>query len=146
MKRKYFLSILLALILGYLCANYVLALYKEDSSSNIIYFLQAGAYNAKASSLDDLKDIDNKIVIKEHDKYYMYIGITTDIKIANRIKNMYKNKNIELYIKEKDITNTSFKLELEQYDILLKNAKTFDEVNAIFKTVLATYEEGVLSK
>ena len=146
MKRKYFLSILLALILGYLCANYVLALYKEDSSNNIIYFLQAGAYNNKESSLNDLKDIDNKIIIKENDKYYMYIGITADIKIAKRIKNMYKNKNIELYIKEKDITNTSFKLELEQYDILLKNAKTFDEVNAIFKTVLATYEEGVLSK
>jgi len=146
MKRKYFLSILLALILGYLCANYVLALYKEDSYNNIIYFLQAGAYNNKESSLNDLKDIDNKIIIKENDKYYMYIGITADIKIAKRIKNMYKNKNIELYIKEKDITNTSFKLELEQYDILLKNAKTFDEVNAIFKTVLATYEEGVLSK
>ena len=63
MKRKYFLSILLALILGYLCANYVLALYKEDSSNNIIYFLQAGAYNNKESSLNDLKNIDNKIII-----------------------------------------------------------------------------------
>ena len=148
MKKKYVLPILCALVLGYLCANYVLALYLEDnpSSNNTIFFLQAGAYNKKESSLDDLKEIENKIIVEESDKYYMYIGITTDIKIANKISNMYKDNNINLYIKEKELKDEAFKLELEQYDILLKNAKSFEEVNTIFKTILATYEEGVLNK
>ena len=147
MKRQYVLPIICALILGYLCANYVLALYSEDSSQkNIIYFLQAGAYSKKESSFNDLKEIENKIIVEEDNKYYMYIGITNDIKIAKHISKMYKSRNINLYIKEKNLNNESFKAELEQYDILLKNAKTFDEVNAIFNTVLATYEEEVLNK
>lgn len=145
MKRKIVLPIIFALILGFLCANYVLALYSEDSSlNNTIYFLQAGAYKNKESSNNDLKDIDNKILIKEDDKYYLYVGITTDIKEAERIKKIYQKNNIDLYIKEKIVENDSFYLELEQYDILLKNAKSYEEVNAVFKSVLATYEERVL--
>ena len=145
MKRKIVLPIIFALIFGFLCANYVLALYSEDSSlNNTIYFLQAGAYKNKESSNNDLKDIDNKILIKEEDKYYLYVGITTDIKEAERIKKLYQKNNIDLYIKEKIVENDSFYLELEQYDILLKNAKSYEEVNAVFKSVLATYEERVL--
>ena len=145
MKRKFILPIIFALIFGFLCANYVLALYSEDSSlNNTIYFLQAGAYKNKESSNNDLKDIDNKILIKEEDKYYLYVGITTDIKEAERIKKLYQKNNIDLYIKEKIVENDSFYLELEQYDILLKNAKSYEEVNAVFKSVLATYEERVL--
>ena len=146
MKRKLILPVICALILGYLCANYVLALYLEDSSSdNNTYFLQIAAYKNK-ESINDLEEIENKIVLEEDDKYYVYIGITNDIKIAKNIIKMYKDKNINLYIKEKNIDNTAFKLALEQYDVLLKNAHNIDEVSAILKTVLATYEEEVLKR
>ena len=146
MKRKFILPVICALILGYLCANYVLALYLEDSSSdNNTYFLQIAAYKNK-ESINDLEEIENKIVLEEDDKYYVYIGITNDIKIAKNIIKMYKDKNINLYIKEKNIDNTAFKLALEQYDVLLKNAHNIDEISAILKTVLATYEEEVLKR
>lgn len=146
MKRKFILPVICALILGYLCANYVLALYLEDSSSdNNTYFLQIAAYKNK-ESINDLEEIENKIVLEEDDKYYVYIGITNDIKIAKNIIKMYKDKNISLYIKEKNIDNTAFKLALEQYDVLLKNAHNIDEISAILKTVLATYEEEVLKR
>lgn len=144
--KKFILPIVLAIVFGYLCANYVLALYEEnyDNIANY-YFLQVGAYKNKESSIDDFKSIKNKITIKEDNKYYTYIGITASKEEANYIKKLYKKNNIEVYIKEKNITNQGFIQELKQYDILLKSSKTLEEINSILSTILATYEEEVLN-
>lgn len=144
--KKYIFPIILAIIFGYLCANYVLALYEEgNNKDNNIYFLQVGAYKSKESTLDVFKNINNKLTLKEDDKYYTYIGITSSLKEANRIKKIYKDNKIDVYIKEKEITNNSFLSELEQYDILLKNRNDFSEINSVLETILATYEEEVLN-
>lgn len=144
--KKYIFPIILAIIFGYLCANYVLALYEEgNNKDNNIYFLQVGAYKSKESTLDEFKNINNKLTLKEDDKYYTYIGITSSLKEANRIKKIYKDNKIDVYIKEKEITNNSFLSELEQYDILLKNGNDFSEINSVLETILATYEEEVLN-
>lgn len=144
--KKYIFPIILAIIFGYLCANYVLALYEEgNNKDNNIYFLQVGAYKSKESTLDEFKNINNKLTLKEDDKYYTYIGITSSLKEANRIKKIYKDNKIDVYIKEKEITNNSFLSELEQYDILLKNRNDFSEINSVLETILATYEEEVLN-
>ncbi len=144
--KKYIFPIILAIIFGYLCANYVLALYEEgNNKDNNIYFLQVGAYKSKESTLDEFKNINNKLTLKEDDKYYTYIGITSSLKEANRIKKIYKDNKIDVYIKEKEITNNNFLSELEQYDILLKNRNDFSEINSVLETILATYEEEVLN-
>lgn len=144
--KKYIFPIILAIIFGYLCANYVLALYEEgNNKDNNIYFLQVGAYKSKESTLDEFKNINNKLTLKEDDKYYTYIGITSSLKEANRIKKIYKDNKIDVYIKEKEITNNSFLSELGQYDILLKNGNDFSEINSVLETILATYEEEVLN-
>ena len=148
MKKGFILPIILALLIGYLCANYVLALYEEENTypKTNIYFLQAGAYDNISSTKDELININNKLTVKEKGKYYTYIGITKDASIALKIKELYKNNNINLFIKNVRINNNDFLTELEQYDILLKNSKTFDEINSVLKTILATYEERVLNR
>lgn len=144
--KKYLFPIILAIILGYLCANYVLALYEEDNiKNNTIYFLQVGAYKNKESTLDEFRNLNNKLTLKEDNKYYTYIGITSSLKQANRIKEIYKSNNIEVYIKEKENTNNGFLTALEQYEILLKNRNDFNEINSVLQTILATYEEEVLN-
>lgn len=142
--KRFIVPILLAVILGYLCANYVLALYEENNTTNNIYFLQVGAYKNK-ESIDEFKNINNKITIKEDNKYYTYIGITSSSEEANYIKKLYKQNNIEVYIKEKSVNDISFLTKLKQYDILLRSRKTFDEINSVLETILATYEEEVLN-
>lgn len=139
--KKYIFPIIIAIILGYLCANYVLALYEEEKDNNTIYFLQVGAYKNKESIKDEFKNLNNKLTLKEDNKYYTYIGITSSKEEANRIKKIYKDNNIEVYIKERNIDNNSFLTELEQYDILLKNRNDFNEINSVLETILATYEE-----
>ena len=145
MKLNIMIPILSALLLGYLCASFVISEYNNSSLAvnSTVYFLQAGAYNSLESSKNDLTNIDNKITVKENDKYYSYIGITTSLEQAKRIKKLYKKDNVELYIKNVNLDNEDFINELAQYDVLLENSKSLTEINSVLKTILASYEENI---
>ena len=98
MKINFLVSIVCALLLGYLCANFIFSEYKENKTvygeSNTIYFLQYGVYKNK----DHEKINASKYLeVKEDDKYYIYIGMTTSLENAEKIKNTYKEKGIEIY-------------------------------------------------
>lgn len=145
MKMNFLIPIISAVLLGYLCASFVLAEYDNSLENNNVYFLQSGAYTSLESSKDDLTNIDNKLTIKENDKYYSYIGITASLNEAERIKKMYQDKKIDLYVKKVTIDNKEFINQLSQYEVLLKNSKTLDEINRILKVILATYEENIIN-
>ncbi len=143
MKFKYFAPIILAVILGYLCASYALDEYNMNYKDipNNIYYLQIGAYTNKNNIEKDLPNIKNRLIVKEDDKYYIYVGITSDYENALKIRDLYKEKNVNLYIKDGYINNKDFILELEQYDILIRNSNTYEEVNSILESILSTLEE-----
>ena len=143
MKLNFLIPILAAIILGYICATFILNEYDLDAATidNSVYFLQVGAYNNLDSSKNDLTNIKNKITVKENNKYYSYIGITASSIQADKIKNMYAKNNIPVYIKKNNIENNDFINQLIQYDILLDNSKNIEEINSILQTVLASYEE-----
>lgn len=145
MKMNFLISILCALLLGYLCATFIFKEYKDSESvfglSNTVYFLQYGVYTKKDSL--DIK-ADKYIELEEDGKYYIYVGMTTSMDNAQKIQENYKKKGIELYIKECYVSNNEFVSELSQYDILLSSSKTEEEMNSILSTVLASYEEFVL--
>ena len=79
--------------------------------------------------------------MKEDDKYYSYIGMTSSIKVAEEIKKIYKKKGIDIYIKTKYIEEENLMNQIKQYDVLLESSKTIEEINSVLKTVLATYDE-----
>lgn len=147
MKINFLISIVSALIIGYLCANFVFNEYGDSQTTfnetNNIYFLQYGVYTK--ADYNDIK-VDKYIQVEEDGKYYIYVGMTTSLKNAERIQKMYKDKGIELYIKEDYVANSEFVNELEQYDVLLDSSKTKDEINSVLSTVLASYEEFVLNR
>ena len=151
MKYNFLIPILSAILLGYLCASFILINYSDNKLIDTykkIYFIQGGVYNNLNNSKDDFNDINNKLVIRNKDdnKYYVYLGITYSKKMADKVYKIYKENNINTYIKEVSIDNENFLSELEQYDILLKNSKTKEEIDNILETILATYEEDVLSE
>ena len=147
MKLNFLISIVCALLLGYLCATFIFQEYRESSSvfadDNSIYFLQYGVYTN--SSNNDIK-ANKYIQVKEDEKYYVYVGMTTSIENAKKIQEIYRKKGIELYIKQDYVSNNEFVSELSQYDILLDSTKTEDEMNSVLSTVLASYEEFVLKR
>lgn len=139
MKVNFIIPIVSAILLGYLCANFVISEYVSTNTQvdNIVYYLQISASDTEDNTTNP--NIKNKIVIKE-DKYYTYIGMTMDKEIANKIKDIYSNLGIDVYIKEKHLNN-KFISELEQYDILLKNASSKEEIDSILSSILSSYEE-----
>lgn len=147
MKMNFLISIVCALLLGYLCATFIFQEYQESTTTfgetNTIYFLQYGVYTN--SSNNEIK-ANKYIQVEEDGKYYVYVGMTTNLDNAEKIQKLYQEKGIELYIKQNYVSNNEFVSELSQYDILLESTKTEDEMNSVLSTVLASYEEFVLKR
>ena len=110
------------------------------------YFLQEGIYSNEKNMLENTKELDSKLVINENNKYYVYLGITKEEKIAQKIKNIYQNKAYSLYIKEINISNEEFYNNVTQFDLLINNTNKENEILTIEEVVLANYEEIILNQ
>ena len=104
-------------------------------------FIKSKTSNTEEASKQKIEGIENKITMKEDDKYYSYIGMTSSIKVAEEIQKIYKKKGIDIYIKTKYIEEENLINQIKQYDVLLESSKTIEEINSVLKTVLATYDE-----
>ncbi len=140
MKSRYFLPLILAILVGFLSARIVYALYNTNSKEK---------YNAFILEVNK----DNNFFRKENKNNYYYIdnkekiycAITTKINNLNKIKKIYDSKKINTSIKKVYITNTEFINSLEQYDILLSNAYKESDLLSITKVILSSYEDVVLN-
>ena len=145
MKKTIIFGVLFTL-LGGLFGHY---LYENNSIKNVFnekntyYFLQEGVYSSKDIMDENTNDINNKVVINEDDKYYVYLGITKDKDIANKIKKIYEDDGYQLYEKEMTINNKEFDANLNQFDLLIKNSTDKSDILTVEGVILANYEELV---
>ena len=145
MNKKFIISIIVVIVLGIVSAKSVYSLSENINKKNTYYFLQLGVYDDMDSLSDDTKNIDDKLVLKENDKYYVYVGISKEKDNLKRISNLYKDYGYNLLIKEKIIMNEEFCINLEQFDKLLKNTKDLEELKKIMAVILSSYQEMVLN-
>lgn len=145
MKKTFLLSIIfiaLGASLGiFLRSNYQDNLISAFSEGKIYYFLQEGVYSSKEIMSENTKDLDVKLINEEGGKYYVYLGITRDEQNAKKIKEIYKNRGYQLYIKEINLSNEEFFNNVTQFDLLIKNTDKDEEILTIEEVVLANYEE-----
>lgn len=147
--RKYLIPILLCLLVGVLMGKMLLDQYKVEevdkvSSQNIeekVYFFQAGVYSNIENAKNASSVLDSYIIVEQESKFYVYVGITKDEENKEKLKNFFEEEQYDTYLKEIILTNYGFLENLNQYDVLLKEATTKNEIKAVNKTVLATYEE-----
>lgn len=147
MNKKIILSVVFTMLLGIATAKVVYSktISSDDKkSNNTVYFLQLGVYTNKNSMQLDTKSIENKIVIQENDKYYVYVGISKSKKNLEKVSKLYKNDGYNLYIKEMSVLNNEFLVNLEQFDKLIESAKTNEEINTINMVILSSYEKMVI--
>jgi len=139
LKGQFLVPIITVILLAFLCANFVYEKYRKDSlPEGNVYFIQQGVYSNKES----IKNIAaSYITIEQDNKFYTYVGMTTSLENAEKIKKMYEKKNMPIYIKSENIQNQEFLNELSQYDVLLQNTEKEEEVTNILETILSTYEE-----
>ena len=133
---------LVAILLGYIIGNIIFTkrgfIIKKNNNDKY-YLLQEGIYYDK----NILKNINakSKIVEKTKDKIYIYVGITKNIEVAERLVNIYEKDNIKLSIIEKYLSNEELKNNIEQFDFLILSSNDKDEILKIEEVIMASYEE-----
>ena len=86
-------------------------------------------------------DLANKLTTFEDNKYYVYVGITQDKENAERIKKIYEDMGYQIYIKDVRLNNEEFANNVTQFDLLVKESSSSEDVLTIEEVVLANYEE-----
>lgn len=132
-------------VLGAICGNYLYEKAPESISvfreNDTYYFLQEGAYSSKKIMQENVKDLTNKLTTFEDNKYYVYVGITKNKKNALKIQKIYKDMGYQIYIKEVVLDNEEFANNVIQFDLLVNESESSEDVLTVEEVVLANYEE-----
>lgn len=146
MKKTLLIGLLL-IIFGFMIGNYYFSEQNNilTSIKNIesFYVLQEGVYSNKNNIKKYTSDLAQKVIDQKGNQYYVYVGITKDKQVANKIKKIYEEKGYEINIKEKSIPSEEFLTNVTQFDLLIKATNSDDEILTIEEVVLANYEEIV---
>ncbi len=137
---KGLIFIVLGFFLGQLIFSDKIELIKRLQKGDSYYFLAEGIYNDYDSIQNNI-NINRKLIENKNNKYYVYVGITRDKEVLEKLKEIYKKKNISLYTKEIILSSPEFKTNVEQFDLLIKDTKDYDQILTIEEVVIANYEE-----
>jgi len=145
MKKTFILSFSFV-IFGFICGFLIYKSHTESILSTFnegrsYYFLQEGAYSSYEIMTENIKTLDTKLIEQDGSKYYVYVGITQDEKIAEKLKQIYESMGYQLYIKQLKLSSEEFYNNVVQFDLLINNASKDSEILTIEQVVLANYEE-----
>ncbi len=148
MKKNFVIPLIISIALGFISAQIVYSTYRKnlENTDYNVYLIQAGSYNNKNDLEKDFSLNDEYLILEEDGVYNVYVGMTTDLINANKIKNLYSNKNYDTYIKPTVVNNIEFVSNLEQYDILMSEVDNEENIISINDVILSSYEEMVLGK
>ena len=144
MNKSFIFPLVLAILFGFLSAKIV---YEICNPGNEVmynsYFIQSGVYSNENVLKEEIKKLKAYTLIEEDNKTYVYVGISTNLENANKIKEAYKKMGINTYVKKKNIDSIEFLENLEQYDILVRSVSKQEDLISILNVILSTYEENL---
>ncbi len=149
--KKYLLTFVVALIIGFFLSNFFLKQYdnfegiKVSNKGETLYFIQYGVFSTLESLEENTLALQNYVYSKQDNLYYVYVGITKLEDNAKKIVDYYKKLGYETIIKEFGISNKNFLELLVNYDEVLKNTNDETAISSIINQVLVKYEEVVIS-
>ena len=114
-------------------------IFKNFNSKDTYYFLEEGVYIDKKDLNKDY--VSKKLIEKSNKKYYVYVGITKDKEVIEKLKDIYNSRGISLSIKEKEVNSKEFFENVSQFDFLIKQTTEEDEILTIEEVILSNYEE-----
>lgn len=149
--KKYLLTFLMALVIGFFLSNFFIKQYKDYSGIKVsgigkeLYFIQYGVFSTIESMEENTISLQNYVYNLDDNLYYVYIGITEKEENAEKITNYYKNQGYNIIIKKFDIANNNFLEQLENYDKILSETEDETAISSIINQVLMKYEEAVIN-
>lgn len=144
MKMKLLFPVSLSILIGIICGNLVFSQYSNNIKEVVletqpIYLLQQGVYSSLESMEENTSNISDYLYVKQDDKYYVYLGVTSDKDIANKVKENYNN--VDIYIKENNISNEDLILKIKENDQSIQENTTKKDILSLSKKSLEIYEE-----
>lgn len=95
-----------------------------------IYLLQYGSYISKSVMEENIKNLNNYIIVEEDNKFYVYVGAFTSLSNAKKMQKSLENKNIYTYLKNDYIGNTEIINKIKDLDKdIIQNEKKMEESN-----------------
>jgi len=149
--HRVIIPILISISLGYFFGKLMFNLYENRTlpvvqTNENVYFLQSGVYSSYDSMINNCAKQSNYVYLVEEGRYHVFVAITKNEKLLEKLKDFFIKKGNNIYVKEYGVSNMEFLELLNQYDKLLEYSNDDDSIRAITKQVLSNYEEVVGSE
>lgn len=149
--KKYIGSIVLSILVGVYLGKFMLNQYDDltvfsvGTEANTLFFLEAGVFQSSDEMKNHMSNFSYYIYNIDNDGIHAYIGITKNKKNALKIKEYWKEKSYDIYVREIGISNQNFVDVISEYDKLLDQADGVG-IEDICGQVLSSYEELVINE
>ena len=147
--KKYILTIIVSLLIGFLLSNYIIKEYDGNTDilpifkeSETAYLIQQGVYSSMESMEENTEGLTDYIYSTIDNMYYVYIGMTLDDNNITKLQEYYKNKGITTIVKTTTLTDLKFIDSLKQYDSVLTGTNDNETIKEVCKQVLEKYKGG----
>ena len=140
MKKNVIIVIVLGILTGFLFGNLIYKNYSgieylnEDGN---IYYVQYGVYTSQDAALSNASNLDNYLIQEMDDKYYVYLGVTTNYNTALKIQNLYNEQDIHTYIRSDYVSNSETLNKLKEYDLKLEDLEQEEEIKDVIKEIFS---------
>lgn len=138
---KYLKVILLSILIGsVLSLIFLLDLKKKIDNSEVVYAFQVGVFKTKENAIMYQKEFESSITYYDNEYYRVFIAVTNNIKVKEKLMNYFDKNNIKYFIKE-----YSFKKKIYEFDkyneILIKtdSSKVVYKVNNEMLRIFLSY-------
>ena len=142
--KKMFISSIFFIIIGFLLGNFIFTnqdFFKNIKTTDTYYILQEGVYTDKTLLNSNLNKLKQKTIDYYNEKYHVYVGITKDLEVYEKLKTIYEKNGYKIFQKQKNIKSLEFSSNVSQFDFLIKQTDEEDEILTIEEVVLANYDE-----
>jgi len=146
--KKYILTIVASLLVGFFLSDYMIKKYGETSitlpvfnTTQTAYLIQQGVYSSYESMQNNTSNLSDYIYSNIDGMFYVYIAMTLDSENVSKLQNYYKDKGINTIVKTTTLNDSDFINSLTQYDTILKQTTDKSTIKEICKQILSKYKE-----
>ena len=150
--KKYLFTIIISLLVGFLLSNYILKQYDNYKGITVykdgemLYFIEYGVYDNYSDMEKNTINLENYIYQVDDNKYYVYIAITKNDEVLNKINNYYKKLGYNVTTKEFYVTNSEFIKSIENNDSVLLLTNDEVVIGEVVSEGLTSYEKVVINE
>lgn len=116
------------------------AYYAKEEKFSTLYLIQIGAYKSYDNVVKNTRNLDNYIIKEEDNLYKIYIGLTFNDEVYDKLVNIYV-PNTQTFKKSLNITNKEFIKKIKDYDNVILNTENKNNINIIIKEEIKLFNK-----